>query len=87
MRRTRWTVHAMRAMEDRQIEISDVEKTLNAPELVAIDPPRRSIFMRRYLASDLGQVMLLRVVVEETSTERVIITVYRTSQIDRYLKG
>jgi hypothetical protein len=43
--------------------------------------------MRRYLASDLGRVMLLRVVVEETSTERVIITVYRTSQIDRYLKG
>ena len=87
MRRTRWTVHALRAMEDRHIEISDVEKTLNAPDMVAIDPPLRAVFMRRYMASDLGRVMLLRVVVEETSTERVIITVYRTSQIDRYLKG
>ena len=87
MRRTRWTIHALRAMEDRHIEISDVEKTLNAPDMVAIDPPLRAVFIRRYLASDFGRVMLLRVVVEETSTERVIITVYRTSQIDRYLKG
>jgi uncharacterized protein DUF4258 len=87
VRRPRWTIHALRAMEDRHIEISDVEKALNAPEMVAVDPPVRAVFMRRYLASDLGRVMLLRVVVEETSTERVIITVYRTSQIDRYLKG
>ena len=74
-------------MEDRHIEISDVENTLNAPDMVAIDPPLRAVFMRRYFASDLGREMLLRVVVEETSTERVIITVYRTSQIERYLKG
>ncbi|MFN8663728.1 MAG: DUF4258 domain-containing protein [Thermomicrobiales bacterium] len=87
MRRTRWTIHALRAMEDRHIQISEVEKALIAPEMVAIDPPLRAVFMRRYLASDLGREMLLRVVVEETSTERVIITVYRTSQIDKYLKG
>jgi hypothetical protein len=77
----------MRALQDRQIDVSEVEKTLSAPELVVIDPPLRAILMRRYVAHDLGREMLLRVVVEETSTERVIITVYRTSQIGRYLKG
>jgi hypothetical protein len=31
--------------------------------------------------------MLLRVVVEETPQELVVITVYKTSQISRYMKG
>lgn len=31
--------------------------------------------------------MLLRVVIEETSTERVVVTVYKTSQLRKYLKG
>jgi hypothetical protein len=30
--------------------------------------------------------MLLRMVVEDTSTERIVITVYKTSQIAKYLK-
>jgi hypothetical protein len=31
--------------------------------------------------------MLLRVVVEERGDERIVVTVYETSQIDRYLRG
>jgi hypothetical protein len=47
----------------------------------------RLVLMRRYFDQILQQEMLLRMVVEETATERVVITVYKTSQIAKYLKG
>jgi hypothetical protein len=31
--------------------------------------------------------MLLRIVVEDTASERVVVTVYKTAQLDKYLKG
>ena len=43
--------------------------------------------MRRYFDALLQQEMLLRIVVEETEDETVVVTLYKTSQIDRYLKG
>ena len=43
--------------------------------------------MRRYFDQVLQQQMLLRVVVEDTADETVVITVYKTSQINRYLRG
>jgi len=42
--------------------------------------------MRVYFDPVLQKEMLLRVVVEETADELVVVTVYKTSQIDRYLK-
>jgi len=43
--------------------------------------------MRRYFDTRLQQEMLLKVVIEDTETERIVITVYKTSQIENYLKG
>lgn len=43
--------------------------------------------MRRYFDQVLQQEILLRMVVEDTATERVVITVYKTSQVAKYLKG
>jgi len=74
-------------MADRALERSDVETTLNQPEAAVPDPPGREILMRRYFDQVLQQEMLLRVVVEDAPTERVVVTVYKTSQIGRYLKG
>jgi len=31
--------------------------------------------------------MLLRIVVEESDMETVVVTIYKTSQIERYIKG
>jgi hypothetical protein len=81
----RWTSHALAALIDRDIDQVEVEQTLTAPELSVIDPPRRVVLMRRYFDIHLGREMLLRVVVEETPDERVVITVYKTSQIAKYL--
>jgi hypothetical protein len=33
------------------------------------------------------QEMLLRLVIEDTPLERVVVTAYKTSQIQKYLKG
>lgn len=43
--------------------------------------------MRRYQDKTLEQEMLLRVIVEETENDRVVVSVYKTSRIQRYLKG
>jgi len=43
--------------------------------------------MGRYHDAVLGQEMLMRVVVEDAPEEMVVVTVYKTSQIQRYLKG
>ncbi len=43
--------------------------------------------MRRYRDARTGKAMLVRVVVEETADEIVVVTVTRTSQVARYLRG
>lgn len=40
--------------------------------------------MRRYFDELLETEMLLRVVVEETGTERVVVTLYKTSRFRKY---
>ncbi len=57
----------------REIDREEAEKTL--------------ALTRRYYDTLLQQEMLLRMIVEETATERIVVTVYKTSQIARYLKG
>ena len=43
--------------------------------------------MRRYFDHTLDQPMLIRLIVEDSLDERVVITVYKTSRITKYLKG
>jgi hypothetical protein len=43
--------------------------------------------MRRYFDHVLGHEMLLRVIVQDTEEETVVVTVYKTSQIEKYVKG
>ncbi len=86
MKPLRWTPHALLALDDRGIDRAEAEQAIAAPKLSALDPPRRVVLMRRYVDDRLGRQMLLRVVLEEALDERVVVTVYKTSQITRYLK-
>ncbi len=79
--------HALRNLGDREIDRAVDESVLADPEHVTDDPPGRRVLMRRYHDAMLGQAMLLRVVVEDAAEEMVVVTVYKTSQIQRYLKG
>ncbi len=87
MKPIRWSNHALQKIVYREIDRVDVERTLHEPHYSIPGDPPRSILMRRYFDTRLQQEMLLRVVIEDTETERIVITVYKTSQIEYYLKG
>jgi len=71
---------------DREIDREEAEKTLIDPEFIMPNQPQRSLLMRRYFDQVLQQVMLLIIVVEDTDTEKVVVTLFKTSQFNRYLK-
>ncbi len=87
MKPVRWTMHALGNLTDREIDRVEAEITLENPDLEVPGPFQRRMLMPRYFDQRLRQEMLLRLVVEETDDERVVITVYKTSQIKKYLKG
>lgn len=87
MKTIRWTAHALQNLIDRELDQALVEDTLTHPHDIAPTPPGRHIYMRRYWDHSLQQEMLLRVVIEESSMETVIVTLYKTSRISRYLRG
>lgn len=57
------------------------------PDSVVDGRPPRRIFMRRYQDAILHTDMLLRVVVEETAGEFVIVTLYKTSKLKKHEGG
>lgn len=87
MKPLRWTHHATQSLNERRLSRIIAEQTIAQPEFSVPDPPDRKIFMRRYFDETSQQAMLMRVVVAETEQEIVVVTLYKTSQIDRYLKG
>lgn len=87
MKPFRWTRHALLSLAEREIDQKQAEAALEAPDEVADAISPRKAYMRRYVDEVLNQPMLLRVIVEETETERVVVTLYRTSQLQKYLKG
>jgi hypothetical protein len=84
----RWSEHAQWKLTERSIDRVVVERTLRDWDFRVPDKiPRKEILMRRYHDDVLNREMLLRVVIEESALEIVIITVYKTSRMSRYLKG
>jgi hypothetical protein len=82
----RWTLHALDNLIDREIDREAADQTLTDPEFMVPKQPQRSLLMRRYFDQVLQREMLLVIVVEDTDIERVIITIFKTSQFKRYLK-
>jgi hypothetical protein len=87
VKRIRWSRHAVKNLTDREIDRTEADKTLAEPELVSPGQPPRQVLMRRYFDRLLQQEMLLRIVVEDTASERIVVTVYKTAQLSKYLKG
>lgn len=87
MKSIRHTEHALTNFKDREIPKEEVEQALTQPEKTDAGHSGRKVYMRRYQDAILNQQMLLRVIVEESETELVVITAYKTSQVERYLKG
>ena len=84
----RWTPHAVARLGRRGISLTDAEKALNNPERVAPGRmPDRRVYMRHTHDPTINREVLILLVVEETSTERVVVTAYITTRPDRYLRG
>ena len=84
MKPVRWTLHALDDLAARDISREDAERTMAEPDRVAEGRKPRVIYQRRYRDALLGEEMLLRVVVEETELERVVVTLYKTSKLNKY---
>ena len=86
MKAFRWSAHALKSLSDREIPRAEADATLDKPELVVPASSSRQFFMRRYFDDRLQREMLVRALVEESAQERVVITVYITSKIGKYMK-
>ena len=84
MKPIRWTDHALEELAKREVSHEEAERALAAPDRNVPGNPPRSIYQRRYQDSLLGQEMLLRLVVEETEMEFVVVTLYKTSKLRKY---
>jgi len=82
----RWSAHALKNLSDREIPRAEAEKTLADPEAVSPASSSRQFSMRRYFDERFQREMLVRALVGETAEERVVITVYITSKIGKYMR-
>lgn len=76
------TDHAREEAERRQIPMDWIESTMARPEQVMAGTNQRKVFQSR-IDSD-GKMFLVRLVVEDWHQPPVIVTVYRTSKIEKY---
>ena len=74
--------HAMAQMIERQIEAAQVRAVLDAPEAVLEVRPGRVVAQGVIEAA--GRKYLLRVFVDVDRKPAQIVTVYRTSKMDKY---
>lgn len=86
MKPIRWTAHALKEAKRRNIDSAEASRTILNPEQVALGNPPRQIYMRRYFDELLLTEMLLRVIIEETEEELVVVTLYKTSKLAKYLQ-
>ncbi len=84
MKPLRWTRHALDDLAARDILREEAERTLAAPDRIAEGRPPRVVYQRRYHDALLGEEMLLRVVIEESELEQVVVTLYKTSKFTKY---
>jgi hypothetical protein len=86
-KKVRYTEHSKIQIALRELTKEQVDNVLHFPEQVVPDDDNenRDIFQSLFIDHK-GKQKLLRVVVEETIAEIIVITVYPTSQIRRYWK-
>ena len=83
----RWSDHALKNLKEREIDQLEAERTLEIPDRVIPGRPPREILVRRCHDLSLQQEMAICLLIEETATERIVITLYKTSQMKKYLDG
>ena len=77
--------HAREEMERRGIPLALVESVLDSPQQVVIEKSGKEGYQSQIDFGD-GRIFLLRVIVAYDVDPPVVVTVYRTSKIEKYWK-
>lgn len=77
--------HAEFELSNRHIERAIVELVVTSPDAVRRGRLGRKIFQKLLFDPILDKSMLFRVIVDETEFPPLVVTVYKTSRIDKYL--
>jgi hypothetical protein len=75
--------HAHEEIKRRGIPDEFVNKVLSEPEQIVDEHSGRKAYQSRFPFSG-GKIFLVRAIVEERSDPPVVVTVYRTSKIEKY---
>lgn len=78
------TEHAKFEAQRRQIKMEIIEKIAQKPQQVLSSAGNKLIFQGKYYDAIEKKEMLLRLVIKEEKRARKIITVYKTSKIEKY---
>jgi len=76
--------HALEQMRRRGVKQEDVEVAMLQPDQKLIDTDNPDITIYQSLLNESGQVFLLRIFVNTAKAPKVIVTLYRTSKIQKY---
>jgi len=75
--------HAQTEMERRNISLPQVESVLDSPQQILLKREGRKVYQSKVEFGN-GKIFLLRVIVADDVEPKVVITVYRTSKIEKY---
>jgi hypothetical protein len=83
----RLTDHARLEMARRQISEAEVETVLSVPEQTTCVREGRAVYQSRIEVGEPGKTYLLRVVVDVDRQPAEVVTVYRSSKVQKYWRG
>ena len=75
--------HAKEEMRRRAIPVDLVNKVLENPQQVVPGQGSKKVYQSK-LDFGKGRIFLLRVVIAEIKDQAIVVTVYKTSKIDKY---
>ncbi|RME73381.1 MAG: DUF4258 domain-containing protein [Chloroflexi bacterium] len=80
----RLTDHARFEMERRHITEEEIALVLSTPEQVQIVRPGRAVYQSRLKYGEPAKIYLLRIFVDIDRQPAEVVTVYRTSKVEKY---
>ena len=75
--------HAQEEMERRSITLPLLESVLDNPQQIVVERGNLKAY-QSVVDFDDGRTFLLRAIIDDTVKPAVVVTVYRTSKIDKY---
>jgi hypothetical protein len=79
----KFSKHALEEAIRRDISLDSVESVLQKPQQIVQEYGGKNAYQAK-IESSSGRMKLLRVIVDDTKTPSVVVTVYRTSRVNKY---